>query len=882
MKTGKLKKQVSTYIFFLTFFIFSASVNVKANSKAFAGTHEADLSGCYRMIDGNRVSAGQAEAPVRESGMWKREPAGSSFSTQKDTWEKAGPWGGSIYDICRDAGGTLYAGVAEQDRGIFRSTDNGANWEHMGLDGYSASAVGADSAVPGWIYCGTFDGDQFRSTDAGENWEDISSALPVTLRAIAPDPEISMKALAGGYGGALYGTTDGGDSWSVKHNHDGNVISLVYDPSDSDIMYWGSDDSSGHIYILKSTDRGESWYASSTGVPNNVIISGIAVSPTDSDRIYATWWPFGGVTGILRSVNGGQNWTTLATNRGGNDIKTDPESGDIVYAVGSNSSFSTDGGDSWTSFSAGHPSIGDLWATSIMTDPANPDTLFVALHGEGIVWSTDGGASWASRCKGMDGVGITSAFICKNDADRIGAATGSYGGGYFHSEDGGLNWSVSPPYGYGPWNLKTYALASSPDGVKIYLGDWNDSYRSINEGWDWNSMVVPQGTMRATSFAVYDVNPHLMYAGVTYPDIVHFSENSGESWLERGEGLPANADYWFALAVDPHSSDIAYAGDCSSDSDLNNGKGVYKTTDQGMTWIEANDGLAAGRARAAVWLAIDEHDTDTIYAATGDGPYRSLDAGENWSRLSQEFDNALCINVSPHDPRLLCMTARKTSNSEYSVFLSTDQGETWEKFGSGLPVRNSLTVSYGLWSFPWAAFDPEDNRKMWAAVGNSGLWTNDNVPVLQTITPSPSVSPPSTQTPPPQTTTPEPTPTIELFTGVRCVMPASHYSPGDIFYLDLLIGNQGETMPGMYLFLVLNILGDYWFFPSWVTFPPDVDYLLLNIPHGLYTLHAIEAFTWPQIDDAFSGIRFLSAIVDPEIMDIVGEWCNVEWSYGPR
>lgn len=124
--------------------------------------------------------------------------------------------------------------------------------------------------------------------------------------------------------------------------------------------------------------------------------------------------------------------------------------------------------------------------------------------------------------------------------------------------------------------------------------------------------------------------------------------------------------------------------------------------------------------------------------------------------------------------------------------------------------------------------------------------------------------------------TPTPTPVPEL--GVTLDMPQTHFSAGDTFYLDAVITNPGTILVNVPVFVFLDVAGQYWFWPTWATFP-EIDFQLRNIPAGATTISIIDPFDWPDIDGAGVPLSFWSAMVKPDFSDILGTMDRVEWSF---
>ena len=148
-------------------------------------------------------------------------------------------------------------------------------------------------------------------------------------------------------------------------------------------------------------------------------------------------------------------------------------------------------------------------------------------------------------------------------------------------------------------------------------------------------------------------------------------------------------------------------------------------------------------------------------------------------------------------------------------------------------------------------------------------------------TPTPT-SPPYTPTTPPETPYPTATPTTppEEFT-IDVIMPSDYFCPGMTCYLNVRIYNPGDKIDPAYFFVVLDIgTGDYWFYPNWKHFPPEIDYEVISVEHGETLKEILPEFTWPDVPGEFSGITFHSAVTDELIIRVYG-YGFFTFGYGP-
>ncbi len=112
-------------------------------------------------------------------------------------------------------------------------------------------------------------------------------------------------------------------------------------------------------------------------------------------------------------------------------------------------------------------------------------------------------------------------------------------------------------------------------------------------------------------------------------------------------------------------------------------------------------------------------------------------------------------------------------------------------------------------------------------------------------------------------------------------MPGSIYGPGDVFWLTLDIENNGPSLPEAQLYLLLDIgTGDYWCYPNWEQYPPDLDWVDINLPVEFAgTLQVIPEFTWPPAGE-FWGARFWVAVLDEDVLVSNVEMVEFGWWMG--
>lgn len=135
----------------------------------------------------------------------------------------------------------------------------------------------------------------------------------------------------------------------------------------------------------------------------------------------------------------------------------------------------------------------------------------------------------------------------------------------------------------------------------------------------------------------------------------------------------------------------------------------------------------------------------------------------------------------------------------------------------------------------------------------------------------------------PPTPTPTSTPAIEL--GVRIELPEMAH-PGEIFSVTGYLDNPGEALAQVPVFFVLDVFGEYWFWPSWVHFEPEtqlIDFRYMDIPTGTTTEFVIPEFIWPDTGSAtVEHLRFLGAMLTQDMSTYLGMLALEEFGYGPN
>ena len=315
--------------------------------------------------------------------------------------------------------------------GIWKTTDDGITWKNVSDSFLKTGTVGAiavserdhnvviagmgEHAARG-VMTSMGDG-VYKSTDAGKNWTHIGLDYTRHISDVIihpTNPDIIYVAAQGAQYGpstdrGIYKSADGGASWQKVFyiNDKTGASSLSMDMQNPRILYaamwehrrypWTMESGGANSGLYKSTDGGSSWDKLKTGLPEEFGKAGISVSRANPERVYAVIEAEGTKAGVYRSDNGGTTWEQVSDNRELIQrpwyychIFADPQSADTVYVNNLRMWKSTDGGKNYTEITTPHGDNHDLWI-----DPEDPSRMINGNDG-GATVSFNGGRSWST------------------------------------------------------------------------------------------------------------------------------------------------------------------------------------------------------------------------------------------------------------------------------------------------------------------------------------------------------------------------------------------------------------------------------------------------------------------------------------------------------
>ncbi len=708
------------------------------------------------------------------------------------TWRNVGPFrGGRVAAVSGAIGqvGTFYAGYP--GGGLWKTTSAGTTWFPVFDAIRSVSSVGAVEVAPsdpGVVYVGTGDMitggtlDQgngvYKSTDAGATWKHLGLEGTRHIQTILVDPRNPDIVLVGALGDhvvksdsrGVYRSIDGGRTWSkpLYIDDETGIMKLARAFDVPDVIFATSakhyapstyaqgsyrswqfslgprpapDTGRSGTAIYKSTDNGLTWReVLPVGLPRLEGRVSIAVAMhTNAQRLYLI-----SNTALYRSDDSGATWRQMAASderirngQGGYScgVYVDPQNPDIVYTLNTASYKSIDGGATFTGLK-GAPGGDD--PQQMWIDPTNGQRIFMGLD-QGATISLDGGATWSSwynqSTEQLYHVSTDNSFpyyvyATQQDAGAIRTRSrGNYGAVTM------FDWS-----GVNGWEWGT--VRSDPlDPNTVYasgFGIVKISYPS--EQWiNVSPAIDPAAKARTTSslpivFAPW--NRHQLIAGVNY---IVSSLDGGAHWTRISPELAIPSGLDSAAAVNTRGGRGAIETIAASTVSrgviwvgTNNGL-IQLTRDNGATWHDVSIAALPNVRRANIsMLEASHHLSGTAYAAieylrTGDHtPYlfRTRDFGRTWTKIvtglptdeaSGSFVRAVREDVTKRG--LLF------AGTESAIHVSFDDGDHWQSLSQNLP------------NTPVRDIEVRDNDLIIGTHGR-GIWIMDDMAMLRQVTAS--------------------------------------------------------------------------------------------------------------------------------------------------
>ena len=715
-------------------------------------------------------------------------------------WRLLGPFRGGRTDAVSGVPGRpneFYFGSV--NGGVWKSVDAGRVWEPV-FDSQPVASIGAiavAASAPDVVYVGSgectlrdstgYGNGMYKSTDAGKTWTHIGLDDTQHIGKIAVDPRnpdiVFVAAIGHFYAGnperGVFRSKDGGKSWEkvLYKNENVGAIEVVIDPTDSNTVYaglWNTRRPPWFVYapsngpgggIYKSTDGGNTWKQLTSGLPNEGMgKSGIALSAANPRRIYAVIdnlnpdpsapppppgppSPFAspsGLGGFFRSDDAGETWTRLSTDqalwgRGWyfEHIITDPKNADIVYVSNVSVSRSMDGGKSWKAL-RGSPGGDDYHQPWVSPDDSN--TMIVA---------SDQGTIITRNAKTADPRDVTWSSWFNQPTAQI----------YHVSVDYRIPYWVTGAQ----QDSGAVAVRSRGKFAEISMRDWEPIGAGGESGYTAGDVLNP-GIIFGGTGERFNLEQNRAVPGVTAPkppekartdwtQPLVFSRADPRALYYANQYLFKTTDSartWTQISPDltrtdpgaPRTLDAAAAADVGNDK-----RGVIYTicpspllvpmlwigTDDGLIQLSMNDGKtwtnvtppAVTPWSMVTMIDASHFDFNTAYASVDRHQlqdfepyiYRTRDAGKTWQRITTGMPANGYVHTIKEDPMRRGLLFAGT---ELGVHVSFDDGEHWQPIQLNLPVTSMRD------------FEVYDNDLIVATHGR-GFWVIDDISTLRQL-----------------------------------------------------------------------------------------------------------------------------------------------------
>ena len=722
-------------------------------------------------------------------------------------WRMLGPFrGGRVDAVCGVVGRPNEFYFGHVNGGVWKSIDAGRVWEPI-FDSQPVASIGALAVAPSapdTIYVGSgestlrdsvgYGNGVYKSTDAGKTWTHLGLDDTQHIGKIAVDPRnpnvVFVAAIGHLYSPnaerGVFKSVDGGKSWRkvLFKNNDVGAVDVVIDPTNSRVVYaclWNTRRPPWYTYaptngpgggIFKSTDGGATWRQLTNGLPKEGIgRSGIVVAPSKPGRLYAVVDclvadpnappppppPAGaggragaqapqGQGGFFRSDDAGASWTKMSGDpalwgRGWyfEKLVVDPKDAETVYVPNVAVSRTRDGGKTWVAL-RGSPGGDDYHQAWI--SPDDPNTMIVA---------SDQGAIITRNARTDDPREVTWSSWLNQPTAQI----------YHLSVDGRFPYWVTGAQ----QDSGAVAVRSRGKFAEISMRDWEPIgaggesgmtaadprnpgviFGGISTRWNLETNTAVRGTTAPQSpeQARADWTQPLVFSPADQHALYYANQflfkttDAAKTWtrisgdLTRPDaGVPSTLDaaaaaqvdrngkrgVIYAVAPSPLRAPLLWIG---TDDGL-----IQVTQDDGKTWQNVTPNAITAWSRVtmveashfdpnAAYASVDRHQLQDFEPYI----YRTRDLGQSWQKITNGLPAGVYVHSIKEDPQrrglLVCGTER-------GAFLSFDDGDSWQPLQLNLPVTSVRDFAF------------YENDLIVATHGR-GFWVIDDISTLRQAT----------------------------------------------------------------------------------------------------------------------------------------------------
>jgi photosystem II stability/assembly factor-like uncharacterized protein len=595
--------------------------------------------------------------------------------------------------------------------GMWKTYDGGTYWENVSDGYFNTSSVGAVTVAdsdPNVVYAGmgescirldvSYGDGVYRSTNAGKSWQHLGltdTRHIARVRVHPRDPDtVYVAALGHAFGPnqqrGIFRSTDGGQHWDhvLFKSQDAGAADLSIDPNNPRNLFasiwqarrnfWSMSSGGPDSGLWRSSDGGDTWedISGRPGLPAGPLGRiGVAVSPARSGRVWATIEAED--CGLYRSDDGGDTWELVSGDR---DLQgrpwyyqhvfADPADANTCWILSYDAWKSVDGGKTFSRVTTPHGDNHDLWI-----DPANTQRMIEGNDGGACV-SYNGGDTWSTIYNQL-----TSQFYHVTTDNQFPYRV------YGTQQD---NSAISVPSrtrkGAIPWG-DCYTVGSSESG---YIAVHPDDPNIVVSG------AVGSSPGGGGNMLRYDHKTGQVRIITVWPEL-----NTGYGASE----MKYRFQWTYPILFSPHNPDVLYA----------TGNLVFRSTDQGGSWaaispdLTRNDPARLGPSGGPVTLDTSgaetyctifsfvesPHEPGVFWAGSDDGLVNiSRDGGDTWTDVTPpgigEWTLISMIEASPHDAATayIAATRYKLDDNRPMLYRTNDYGATWAEISAGIPEHD--------------------------------------------------------------------------------------------------------------------------------------------------------------------------------------------------
>jgi len=693
---------------------------------------------------------------------------------------------------------TYYLGSASG--GLWKSTDGGNTFLPI-FDDQSVAAIGSIAVAPSdpnvvwvgtgepWVirYVDVMGDGVYKSTDAGASWKHMG--LPETGRIsrvlIHPtNPNIVYVCAQGRLTGpqeerGVFKTTDGGTTWqrSLFVDQKTSCSGIAIDQNDPNTLLAGTWQVEQHTWaqlsggpgsgVYITHDGGTKWTRITAGMPKSPVGKiDVAIAPSNSKRMYALIQT-ADQGSLWRSDDGGTNWSTVSWDRSligraGYYIRigVNPQNPDDVFVMSSSMHRSQDGGKTFSgnggapfAFTQGQASCGDCH--DVWIDPKDPVRYALVDDGGGSINTRQGIVRISLPNGQMYHVhvdGRVPYWVYSNrqdDGTMRGPSTNSEQTGNGKLPEGSL--MPTMPIGAGRGGRGRGAQGAAQGGAQTARGAapaaegagfGGRGRGNVGPAWEPNIGGCESG------FTIPDpVDANIVYASCYGNKVTRWDARTGtarsiEPWMVSLDSPPNEARYrchWTApMAIDPFDPNTVLYG-CQL---------ILKTTNGGQSWTEAspdlstkdpsrivsNGGLVGDNlgqySGEVVWsIEYSKIQKGLIWAGTNDGKlWNTRDGGANWTDLTKNFTDLPVwgtfaqISPSAFDPgtAYVAVDFHLMDDRKPYLYKTTDFGASWKRINGNIPTGHPLDYILSL------AENPNKKGMLFAGSGHAFYYSMDD------------------------------------------------------------------------------------------------------------------------------------------------------------